>query len=193
MPKIHKVLVEFVRPTSHLREAFRFEIPLLKHKFPGDTIRIKALPQIKAEHIGEFDARSAYMFIQNEYGPIVQQVYTDLSQFTADFNASLVRDGVGDVTKLAPEVDPAEARQKALERLEAIKGIGTGLAPIFYDAGFDTVEAVAAATLDSLETVQGVGPATAVEISESAKELVKGMLEDDEKSEPQTVNPFHDG
>jgi predicted flap endonuclease-1-like 5' DNA nuclease len=190
MPKIHKVLVEFVRPTSHLKEVFRFEIPLLKAKFPGDTIQIKSLPLIKTEHIGEFDARSAYMFVQQEYGALVQQVYTDLKQFAADFDASIGRDGVGDVTKLAVETDPAEARQKALERLEAIDGIGTGLAPIFYDAGFDTIEAVAAAPLDSLETVQGVGPATAKQISDSAKELVKGMIA--EPVEPVTANPFAD-
>lgn len=58
----------------------------------------------------------------------------------------------------------ADERASADDPLTAIDGVGTEVAERLRAAGYDTIDAVAAADSEALETVEGVGPKLAARL-----------------------------
>lgn len=189
MTKLRKVLVEFVRSTSHLKPAFRFEIPFLKLQAAEARTQmvIHEITKPRDEDFGEFaDAMSAYQLLQSNYGrDHVATIYPSLTSFVPEFDAVCRRDS--GFSAAATADDPEKEKIRVLDLLQKISGVGPELADALYAAGFDTIEAIAASTLNELEAIPGIGPATSEVIKKSATDLVLAVVGD---SEPKTDNPF---
>lgn len=192
--RIKKVLVEFVRATSHVRPAFRFEVPLLKLRNPGEKVAIHPIPNLSESDVQEFStSREAYLGLQATYGQLLNQAYVDFDDFDAAFKATLQRDNVGVNIVQAPVGDTSadNAKLEALEALGAVSGVTPAIASAMFDGGFRGVEDIARASLDELEAFDGVGPAASVMINADAKRRVIGLVAaGDAPAEPVASNPF---
>lgn len=193
MPKLRKVLVEFVRSTSHVRPAARYEIPLLKLEAAasGVQLRIHEIHNPREDDFVVIDsAEAAYQQLLATYGAqSVQAVYPSISGFGLDFDAAARRDGGFQAAAHSPE-GPGDQDLKVLRVLESVPGVGPELAKSLFNAGFDSIEAVAVSTLNELEAVSGIGPATSESIKKSAQSLVLAMTRPVEQREPTQTSPF---
>jgi hypothetical protein len=190
MTKLRKVLVEFVRSTSHIKPAFRFEIPFIKLQAAEAraSINLHEINKPRDEDFGEFnDAAQAYQLLISEYGSAaVLSLYPSLTSFKPEFDAVCRRDS-GFSAVAAVDADAEAIR--ILDTLQKIEGIGPELAKSLVAAGFDSIEAVAASPLNDLETVPGVGPSTSEQIKKSATALVLAVVD---SNEPKSENPFQE-
>lgn len=199
--RIRKILVEFVRSTSHIRPAFRFEVPILKKQNPTETIAIHEIPHPTPSDVQEFEGpREAYLAAQAVYGQFLNQAYVDFADFEQAFNATAKRDAVGQTVAPANTfASPDAARLEAVTTMSKITGVGSELAAGLFESGFRSIEDVARSTLNELEAVPGIGPANSTVIHESAKRIVlasfgekpdEGPKLDDSASVPVSTNPF---
>ena len=190
--RIRKVLVEFVRSTSHVRPAFRWEVPLLKLANPQESLRIHPIPNLSEADVQEFAGpREAYLGLQSTYGELIGRAYIDFRAFEDAFTATAQRDNVGKT--IAPPVGDTSADNAKLESLNnmsTITGVGPEIAAALYEAGYRSVEDIARAELDELEAINGIGPATSTVIRDVAKRMVVGMIATGDTGEPATTNPF---
>ena len=81
-------------------------------------------------------------------------------------------------------------------KLEDVKGLGKKVDTL-KDAGIDSVEKLANSKVEDLVDLKGIGKATAEKLVESAKELLKGSLDDsvkavDEKEIEQEIKKFEE-
>lgn len=205
--RIRKILVEFVRSTSHTRPAFRFEVPILKKLNPSEEIKIHANPNPNLSDVHEFSgAREAFLSLQTVYGPSVTEAYIDFQAFEEAFKATALRDVVGQTVGPAIVTEsPDAAKLEAVSTMAKIRGVGPEIAAALFEAGFRSIEDVARATLDELEAVSGIGPASSTVIQLAAKQIVLGSFGETPETgpemelgtgtpapapDPQTSNPF---
>jgi predicted flap endonuclease-1-like 5' DNA nuclease len=188
--KIRKVNVEFVRSTSLIRPAFRYEVPLLKLVAAKDGVRINIhdIQRPSAEEIGEFNSpAAAYDILIGVHGAQdVMAVYPTFETFKKEFEAVARRDHIG---SLPEPIDEEAATQLAIDSLCKIDGVTPDIARTLFAAGFNSVEAVAATDLNELETVNGVSPSVADQIKASAFALIKSMNPESGVA-PVAPNPF---
>jgi hypothetical protein len=196
MSKLRKVLVEFVRSTSHVRPAARYEIPLLKLEAASSGVQMKIheIPNPREDDFVTVDsAEAAYQQLIATYGAqSVHAVYPSIVGFKADFEAAARRDG-GFQAAVHTAEGPGDQEVRILALLETVPGVGPELAKALLAAGFDSIEAVAASTLNELEAVPGIGPATSETIKAGATQLVLSFTRPAAQSEPTQVSPFNEG
>lgn len=176
--RIRKILVEFVRSTSHTRPAFRFEVPILKLLNPQEKLNIHANPNPNLSDVHEFAGpREAFLSLQTVYGPKLLEAYLDFQAFDEAFKATAQRDSVGQTVGPAIETEsPDAAKLEAVATMAKIRGVGPEIAVALFDGGYRSIEDVARSTLDELEAVPGIGPATSTTIQIAAKQIVLGSL-----------------
>lgn len=188
MTLLRKVLVEFVRSTSHIRPAYRFEVPFLKLQAAENRVQviIHEIAKPGPDDVGEFtDAASAYQHLVSNFGAAATtSIYPSLSQFAPEFAAVCRRDS-GFSASVGPS-DPEKVEIQLLDSLQKIPGVTADLARSLYAAGFDSIESIAASSLNELEAVNGVSPA----VSESLKKAATAMVVTPVDPEPVVSNPF---
>lgn len=185
--RIRKILVEFVRSTSHIRPAFRFEVPILKLLNPTERVNIHPNPNPSLSDIHEFAGpREAYLSLQAVYGPRLTEAYIDFVAFEEAFKATALRDTVGQTVSAAqPEISADATKLEAVSTMARINGVGAEIASALFDTGMRSIEDVARSTLDELEAVPGIGPASSTMIRDSAKKIVLGSLGETPDAGPQ--------
>lgn len=182
--KLRKVLVALTGTrtttftTTSTDRVFRYEVPIIKKMHRGAKLRVTAMPpEAKSLGTGEVDdlasevARLRRRWGKNKRGEeLFDLAYPDIEDFREAFEATIRRDAFDKNAKVnlaLPEIDPEEASP-----LEDIHGVGAPLAQALEDAGFKTIQDVAQADPDDLESIDGIGPATAPRIIASAKALL---------------------
>ena len=200
--RVRKVLVEFVRSTSHLRPAFRFEVPILKVMNPGEQVVIHPIPNPTAADVHEISsAREAYLSLQSVYGQHLARAYVDFTDFEEAFKASAIRDSVGNLPTAPAGVDqsPDNLKLESTTMLAKIGGVGPEIASAMFESGLRSIEDVARSTLDELEAIPGIGPQNSARIKDDAKRIVLASVGDAPDAGPQidtgaplppSTNPF---
>lgn len=185
--RIRKIIVEFVRSTSHLRPAFRFEVPILKLVNPTEQINIHPIPNPSPADVHEFAGpREAFLSMQSVYGPKLTEAYIDFEAFSDAFKATCLRDAVGQ-TVMASAIDasPDGVKLEALSTMGRINGVTPAIAAAMFDTGLRSIEDVARSTLDELEAVAGIGPALSTMIQTSAKTIALGAIGETPQAAPE--------
>lgn len=177
MAELTKLYAIFARKTSTVRKIYRFEAQVLKAAYPKHNFKLQAIPAKHriADDVGNFDVESAFAYLRSTYkgkdgnpGP-VQQVYSDREDFRKDFEACVAR-----------EAGTVDVDTGSFIDLMEIDGVGEDLAKELQAAGLSTIQEVAEADLDTLESVKGIGPSTAITIKRDAVELLESQLDPQE-------------
>jgi hypothetical protein len=176
--RIRKILVEFVRSTSHLRSAFRWEVPILKLMNPTERVNIHSIPAPTESDVHTFAGdREAFLSLQSVYGEYLQRAYVDFQAFQEAFKATVARDSVGNVvTAGAGDQSPDATKLEALTTMGHVSGVTPEIAAAMFEAGLRSIEDIARSTLDQLESIPGIGPSVSPLIHNSAKKLVLGSF-----------------
>lgn len=167
--RIRKILLEIQRECSHIVECPRFEVAVRRAVNPPDTkFRIHSrLPKDCTDaNYATYDSwKDAWAELRSKFGALVQEVYDPVT-FQDEFDATVERDGDG----VAPEA--SEVIHDNWEPLVDIDGVGEDLAKKLFEAGFQSINAVAGASLDDLEAIDGIGASSSKRIRDHARELV---------------------
>lgn len=100
----------------------------------------------------------------------------DLNIFTAEQWKKHLDELLGGPGPLPEKEEPkSESKEEAKEEvgMEDLAGVGEKLLELLKESGFDTLEKLAAASVDQLTEIKGVGAAKAEKIIASAKDLLK--------------------
>ena len=175
--RIRKILMEMVRETSHIISCPRYEAQLRRQGLKDDiTVRIHSInpaTAVPSDYYEVEDWNEAWREVRQKFGPVVTQLF-DAESFRAEFDATVKRDAEG--------VTPPSAEVVATDHMELckIKGVHESLAERLFRAGIVSIAHVASASLDELESVQGIGPASAVSIRNNARALSPIVPDEDE-------------
>lgn len=169
--RLRKIRLEFVRNTSHIVTCMRYDVAAIKARFPGQEVKVHTIERPGPEDIAEFeDARAAYDEFCGRFGADAQKAYPDEIAFRREFDSCLKRDDLSTKTTTSVPVAIGEdpERVAGLEGLNKIEHVTPAIAEALYDAGYQSIEAVAAATLDQLESVDGITPSISDDLLASA-------------------------
>jgi len=176
--RLRKIRLEFVRSTSHIVTCMRYDVAAIKARFPGQEVKVHTIERPGPEDIAEFeDARAAYDEFCGRFNADAQKAYPDETAFRREFDSCVKRDNMSGPKAAAVVVKPGEDPERAagLDALTKIEHVTEEIAASLYDAGFHSLEAVASATLDQLESVDGITPSISDEVIASARGMLAAL------------------
>jgi predicted flap endonuclease-1-like 5' DNA nuclease len=153
----------------------RYDVAAIKARFPGQEVKVHAIERPSAEEIVEFsDAREAYDQFCGRFGSDAQKAYPDEIAFRREFDACAKRDSLDGINKSTAPVKIGEdpERVAGIDALNKVEQVTPAIAESLYDAGYRSIESVAAATLDELESVDGITPSISDDILASATAIL---------------------
>ena len=180
LTKIRQVFLLVTGPkTSSPVPCLRYEVPLLQRSW-GKPGTIHPIPDELGEAAyREVDLATEAARLQGHFPKEFAAVYP-ADSFKESLASTLERDSTTKVEGLDLEQEEISRTSEELEPLETevIKGVGHALAILLREAGMPSIVSIATATLDDLEAIQGISPASSIKIKDQAAVLAKKLLTD---------------
>ena len=166
--RLCKILLEIRRNTSIMIEMPRYEVAVRRAVNPPGTkftIHTRPAGDLSPDSFVDFaDWREAWADLRARYKTVANEIY-DATTFQDEYEATLARDGEG------VQQNPAELTHSEWEPLMNIAGVTEELAKAMFADGLQSIHAVAAASLDTLEALPDSSITKSLEIQASARKL----------------------